>query len=255
MNKLIILTISILFFTYSHAQNNQQRVMLLADVSSSMLTQDIKPDRLQSAKQLMKAFVNSHPNVPIGLTVFAGKWKNISEPTLDHKYILSELNNLKTDTLKYSDGTSTGSALISAASCLINKPSNNSILLITDGVENGGTVSTSTATEILKYYHIRLDVIALGTNGKAPYPYTISKDSIRYIDVETYLPSKQIAEMPKTTGGFYFEVTSKQTFQNMLYKMRSPIWLKQSPAIKPSSNFRMTKERIEWLIKKVTDDK
>ena len=253
MNKDLLLAICMFFSLYTYAENHPNRIMLLVDMSSSMLTQDIKPDRLQSAKQLMKTFIKSHPTTPIGITAFAGEWENLSEPTLDHKYILSLLNKLELDSLQYSDGTATGSALICAASCLVNKQSNNAILLITDGVTNCGNLSTSTALDILKYYHIRLDVIAIGTNGKATYPYKVSKDSIQQVTLDTQLDSKRISKMAKSTGGFYFEVTSLQTFQNVLNKMKSPMPMKQSSNLPPSANFRMSKERIEWVIKKITE--
>lgn len=253
MNRLITLAIVVLFAFNIHAENVPERVMLIVDVSNSMLTQDIQPDRLQSAKKIMEAFVNKHPNTHIGLTVFAGKWKNLASPSLEHKQILSYLTKLKPDSLQYGDGTATGSALISAASCLINHKSNNSILLITDGIENGGTLSTSTATEILKYYHIKLNVIALGTNGKARYPFTNStNDSIDYAYVKTQLDSKRLSKMARTTGGVYFEINSKPTYQNALNTIGNSLWLKPSPYIKPSDTFHMTKEKIEWLIKEIT---
>lgn len=247
MNKLI-LVLGVLLCTIPslQAQNIEKKVMLVMDVSTTMLMQDILPDRFQKSKDLARLFINEHPDLAIGITVFAGDSKNICAPTKDHTLLQSHLESIKMNELK--DGTATGSALLTAASCL--KERGGTILLITDGPENCGTVSVSTAIEILKYFHIKLNVIGLGTNGMAPYPIENTTGEVEIVSAPTSIDSEYLSKMAKTTGGNYFEISSEADYATVIGKYKKPMWLETPRGIKVSNDFHLTEEVIQWVIDK-----
>lgn len=247
MNKLIFIC-GVLFYTFSSlkAQGTNEKVMLVMDLSTSMLAQDILPDRFQRSKDLACAFLDEYPNASIGITIFAGSWENVCMPVKDHKFLRSYLKEMKTG--KLTDGTAIGSALLMAAHCL--KEGGGTIILITDGMENCGTVSTSTAIEILKHYHIKLNVIGLGTNGVAPYPVEMLKGKVELIDMPTSIDHKYLSKITNATGGLYYGVSSIADYQKVIKDYQKPVWLEAPQGIKVSDDFHLTEKVIQWLINK-----
>lgn len=249
MNKIVAI-IGIFLFTVIgnlKADGNERKVMLVLDMSTSMLAKDIAPNRLARCKDLARIFIEQHPGIPIGITAFAGVWKDICIPRTDHNAVQSHLKALSTGILK--DGTAIGPALLSAASFLTG--TGGTIILITDGVENCGTVSTSTAIEILKHYNIKLNVIGIGSNGMVPFPYQ-TPEGEKIIDVKMTFDQKYLSKIATDTGGKYYGVSSVQDFINMLHELDKPTWLDIPQGIKASANCHMTEEVMKWAIKRVT---
>ncbi|WP_294608368.1 VWA domain-containing protein [uncultured Bacteroides sp.] len=249
MNRTIGI-LGILLFTIIgnlRADGNERKVMLVLDISSSMLAKDIAPNRLARCKDLARIFIEQHPDVPIGITAFAGVWEDICIPRTDHNTVQSHLKSLRTGRLK--DGTAIGSALLSAASFLTG--TGGTIILITDGVENCGTVSTSTAIEILKHYNIKLNVIGIGINGMVPFPYQ-TPEGEKIINVKMTFDPKYLSEIATATGGRYYGVSSIQDFLNMLHELDKPTWLELPQGVRASEDCHMTEEVMKWVIKRVT---
>ena len=128
-------------------------IMLTMDISASMLTEDVFPNRMEVAKEVASEFISSRPSDNIGLTIFAGEAFTQCPMTLDHAALLNLLHNVRTDLVTnglMQDGTAIGLGLA------------NSVSLLTDGSNNVGSISPMTAATIAKKFGIRVYTIGLG---------------------------------------------------------------------------------------------
>ena len=135
-------------------------IMLVMDVSTSMLAEDLKPNRIEAAKQVASEFVVGRPNDNIGLTIFAGESFTQCPMTTDHTSLLNLLQNVRTDIAArglIEDGTAIGMGLANAVSRLKeSKAKSKVVILLTDGSNNRGDISPMTAAEIAKSLGIRV---------------------------------------------------------------------------------------------------
>ena len=135
-------------------------IMLAMDVSTSMLAEDLKPNRMEAAKNVAAEFIAGRPNDNIGLTIFAGEAFTQCPMTTDHASLLSLLQNTRTDIAArglIEDGTAIGMGLTNAVSRLKeSKAKSRVVILLTDGSNNRGDISPMTAAEIAKSLGIRV---------------------------------------------------------------------------------------------------
>ena len=148
-------------------------IMLAMDISTSMLAEDLKPNRLEAAKQVAAEFINGRPNDNIGLTIFAGEAFTQCPLTVDHGVLLNLFSSVSCEMIyrgMIEDGTAIGMGLANAVTRLKDsKAKSKVVILLTDGVNNRGELSPLTAAEIAKQFGIRVYTIGVGTNGTAPY--------------------------------------------------------------------------------------
>ena len=148
-------------------------IMLAIDISTSMLTQDLNPNRIEAAKNVAAAFIVDRPNDNIGLTVFAGEAFTQCPLTTDHASLLNLLKNVRPDlaaTGLISDGTAIGMGLANAISRLKDsKAKSKVVILLTDGANNMGDISPLTAAQIAKSLGIRVYTIGVGSKRVAAY--------------------------------------------------------------------------------------
>ena len=148
-------------------------IMLAIDISTSMLTQDLNPNRIEAAKNVAAAFITDRPNDNIGLTVFAGEAFTQCPLTTDHASLLNLLKNVRPDlaaTGLISDGTAIGMGLANAISRLKDsKAKSKVVILLTDGANNMGDISPLTAAQIAKSLGIRVYTIGVGSKRVAAY--------------------------------------------------------------------------------------
>ena len=140
-------------------------IMLAMDVSTSMLAEDLKPNRIEAAKQVAADFIIGRPNDNIGLTIFAGEAFTQCPMTTDHTSLLNLLHNVRTDIAQHliEDGTAIGMGLANAVSRLKeSKAKSKVVILLTDGSNNRGDLSPMTAAEIAKSFGIRVYTIGVG---------------------------------------------------------------------------------------------
>lgn len=134
--------------------------MLAVDVSTSMLAEDLKPNRLEAAKQVASEFIAGRPNDNIGLTIFAAEAFTQCPMTTDHAVLLNLFHGIKTDMAQrgmIQDGTAVGMGIANAVSRLKDsKAKSKVIILLTDGTNNAGDISPLTAAEIAKSFGIRV---------------------------------------------------------------------------------------------------
>ena len=183
-------------------------IVMAMDVSGSMLARDLKPDRLTAAKNVASDFVKGRPGDRMGLVIFSGESFTQVPLTTDHGVMLNMLAEMKNGLID--DGTAIGDGLATAISRLKDSEAiSKVVILLTDGMNNAGSVDPYTAAEIAKLYGIRVYTIGVGSYGTAPYPVqTPFGTQIQQMKVE--IDEKLLASVAGMTGGKYFRATSNQ---------------------------------------------
>lgn len=186
-------------------------IVLAMDVSTSMLAEDLKPNRIEAAKDVAHEFISGRPNDNIGLTIFAGEAFTQCPMTTDRKSLLNMLNNIRTDIAArgyISDGTAVGMGLANAISRLKDsKTKSKVVILLTDGSNNRGEISPLTAAQMAKSFGIRVYTIAVGTNGIAPYP-TIVSGTVQYMNVKADVDTETLMKIASSTDGNFYRATN-----------------------------------------------
>ena len=190
-------------------------IMLATDVSTSMLAMDLKPNRIEAAKEVAAQFVSSRKNDNIGLTIFAGESFTQCPLTIDHAVMLNMLNAVKCDIALngiIEDGTAIGMGIANGVSRLKDsKAKSKVIILLTDGSNNSGEISPEAAAEIAKEFGVRIYTIAVGTNSDtAPFPYG---DQIINVPVE--IDENTLRNIAEITNGKYYRATSKESLSEI----------------------------------------
>jgi Ca-activated chloride channel family protein len=184
--------------------------MLAMDVSTSMLAEDLKPNRLEAAKQVAADFINGRPNDNIGLTVFAGQSFTQSPLTVDHAVLLnlfSSVNCSMATNGVIEDGTAIGLGLANAVNRIKDSQAKSKvIILLTDGSNNRGDIAPLTAAEIAKKFGVRVYTIAVGKHGMAPYPFQ-TPFGIQYQNVPVEIDEEVLQQIAQMTGGSFFRAT------------------------------------------------
>ncbi|WP_302609614.1 VWA domain-containing protein [uncultured Bacteroides sp.] len=188
-------------------------IMLAIDVSTSMLAEDLKPNRLEAAKDVAAEFINGRPNDNIGITLFAGETFTQCPLTVDHVVLLDMIHNIKCGLIE--DGTAVGMGIANAVTRLKDsKAKSKVIILLTDGTNNKGDISPMTAAEIAKSFGIRVYTIGVGTNGMAPYPYPVG-NTVQYVNMPVEIDEKTLTQIAGTTDGNYFRATSNSKLKEV----------------------------------------
>lgn len=196
-------------------------IMLCMDVSTSMLAEDLKPNRIEAAKKVAMEFIVGRPNDNIGLTLFAGEAYTQCPMTVDHSVLLNLLDGMRVDMAQrgfIEDGTAIGMGIANAITRLKDsKAKSKIIILLTDGTNNRGQISPNTAADIAKSMGIRVYTIGVGTNGEAPYPMLVG-GRIEYVNVPVEIDSESLASIASKTNGEFYRATNTQKLQE-IYKM------------------------------------
>ena len=188
-------------------------IMLALDISTSMLAEDLKPNRLEAAKEVATQFINGRPYDNIGVTLFAGESFTQCPLTVDHAVLLNLISQAECGMIE--DGTAVGMGIANAVSRL--KDSNGIskvIILLTDGTNNMGDISPLTAAEIAKSFGIRVYTIGVGTNGTAPYPYPVG-GTIQYINVPVEIDEGTLTQIANVADGLYYRATSNSKLKEV----------------------------------------
>ena len=186
-------------------------IMLSMDISGSMLAQDLKPNRLEAAKDVAASFINGRPNDNIGLVVFAAESFTQCPLTTDHTVLLNLFKDIQPGIIQ--DGTSIGLGLANAVSRIKDSQAKSKvIILLTDGVNNAGEIAPVTASEIAKTFGVRVYTIGVGTQGEAPYPFQTAF-GIQYQNVPVEIDEPTLKQIAATTGGQYFRATDNASLK------------------------------------------
>lgn len=190
-------------------------IMLVMDLSSSMLARDFTPDRLEVSKTVASQFVNKRPYDRIGLAVFSGEAFTQCPLTTDHRILKEFLSNLRCGILE--DGTAIGMGLATGVNRLKDSEAvSKVVILLTDGVNNSGYIKPITAVQIATQFNIKVYTIGIGSIGKAVTPTSlISKGRYKFELASVEIDEELLKEIAEMTGGAYFRATSKEGLEEI----------------------------------------
>lgn len=190
-------------------------IVMAMDISTSMLAEDFRPNRLEAAKDVAKDFIRGRSTDRIGLVVFSGESFTQCPLTTDHGVLLTLIDEVKSGMIE--DGTAIGDGLGTAVNRLKESQAiSKVIILLTDGENNRGFIDPLSAAEIAKVYNLRVYTIGIGTIGTAPYPFD-TPFGIQYQQVEVRIDEKLLGQIADMTGGKYFRATNKSKLED-IYK-------------------------------------
>lgn len=205
-------------FTISQDRDDTKGVdiMLAVDVSLSMLSKDLSPDRLTALKAIAVQFVEKRPNDRIGVVTYSAEAFTKVPVTSDHQVVINELNNLSTSELI--PGTAIGEGLSVAVNHLRNsKAKSKIIILMTDGVNNvENAIPPILAAQLAKDNNIKVYSIGVGTNGFALMPTEVDIfGDLVFSETEVKIDEPILKEIAELTGGKYFRATSNNSLEEV----------------------------------------
>lgn len=211
--KLIAIVLIIIAIARPQSSLNRQDIsiegidiVLAVDVSGSMLARDFSPDRLEASKEVAMEFIDGRPNDRIGLVIFSGETFTQCPLTSDHAVLKTLFQDIKSGMIE--DGTAIGDGLATAVNRLkTSKAISKVVILLTDGVNNMGSLDPLSAAEIAKLFGIRIYTIGVGTTGMAPYPVQ-TPFGIQLQNMEVKIDETLLREVSRLTDGKYFRATS-----------------------------------------------
>ena len=193
----------------AHTDTEGIDIMLSIDVSGSMLARDFKPDHITAAKEVAGAFIADRYGDRIGLVAFAGEAFTQSPLTTDQGTLQTLLSRIRSGLIE--DGTAIGNGLATAINRLRESDAKSKvIILLTDGVNNRGSITPMTAAEIAKAQGMRVYTIGVGTEGMAPYPALDMFGQMTFVQQKVEIDEKTLTTIAEMTGGRYFRVTDKE---------------------------------------------
>ncbi|WP_278574983.1 vWA domain-containing protein [Alloprevotella tannerae] len=224
-----ILTFACIIFALARPQTHNAlssketegiNIMMVIDVSTSMLTPDLPPSRIETAKQVAYEFINNRPDDNIGLTVFGGEAYTQCPLTTDHSALLNMFKQVNCDLQKegvISPGTAIGMGLSSAVSHLEQSKSKSKvIILLTDGENNAGEISPLTAAEMAKRLGIRIYTISVGTDAAVNQPVATLPNGETYeAAIKQNTDPKTLEAIANSTGGKFYQARSKAKLRNI----------------------------------------
>lgn len=186
-------------------------IVISIDISSSMLAEDIKPNRLIAAKEVAADFIEKRLSDRIGINVFARESFTVVPPTLDYALISSLIGTIDIGMVR--DGTAIGMGLATAINRLRDSNTESKvIILLTDGMNNSGEIDPVTAGEMASTFGIRVYTIGIGSRGTAPYPIDDPIFGRRYQNVPVEIDEEMLQHIAEITGGRYWRATDLEEF-------------------------------------------
>lgn len=194
-------------------------IILCIDVSGSMTAEDFTPSRMEAAKQVAENFVNNRPNDRIGIVIFSGESFTQCPLTTDHAVLINQIEQIRNGLLE--DGTAIGSGLATSVDRLrSSKAKSKVVILLTDGINNGGLIDPATALEIAKAFKVKVYTIGVGTNGYAPTPVSTPMGIVMQ-NGKVEIDEKLLNNIAEQTGGKYFRATGNKSLDSIYSQIDS----------------------------------
>ncbi|MBR1387148.1 MAG: VWA domain-containing protein [Alloprevotella sp.] len=211
--------------THSSLTNKETEgidILLAVDISTSMLTPDLQPSRIEAAKKMALEFINSRPNDRIGLVLFGGEAFLQCPLTTDHATLLSMFQNI---TCRWQEagiiapGTAIGMGISSSISHLqTSQAKSKVVILLTDGENNAGEISPLTAAEMAQQSDVRIYTILVGTNGVTNQAVAVLPNGEVYsAPIDTSVDPSTLKEIARLTGGLFYAADSNDRLRD-IYK-------------------------------------
>ena len=216
-------------------------IAMVLDTSTSMLAEDLKPNRIDAAKEVINNFIKGRTSDRIGLVVFARQAFTQCPLTIDYRVLRNLLSQVKAGMIE--DGTAIGNAIADGVNRLKDsKAKSKIIILLTDGMNNAGEIDPLTAAHIAKTFGIRIYTVGVGTRGQAPYPVQ-TPFGTRYQMIPADIDEGMLQKIADITGGAYFRATDTKTLEDIYHKIDKL----EKTRVEVTSN-RQTKELFyDWL--------
>ena len=191
-------------------------IVMAIDISSSMLAQDLKPNRLSSLKRVASSFIDDRISDRIGLVIYAGESYTKTPITSDRAIVKNALQDIRYDGI-IEDGTAIGMGLATAVNRLKDSRAKSKvIILLTDGVNNSGFIDPKIASELAVEYQIKTYTIGLGSNGTARAPVGILPNGkFQYGLTKVEIDEALLKTIAKNTGGLYFRATDNKKLEEI----------------------------------------
>jgi Ca-activated chloride channel family protein len=232
--------------TLTHTEASGIDIMLALDVSPSMLAEDFtiggeRVNRLEAVKKVTEEFIAARPNDRIGIVAFAGRPYLVSPLTLDHDWLLQNLERLKIGLVE--NGTAIGSAIASSANRLRDRESKSRIVvLLTDGDNNAGKISPATAAEAARALGIKVYAIGAGTRGFAPMPVPFGGRTI-YQNVQVNVDEETLQQIAKLTDAQYYRATDTKSLAQIFEAID-----KLEKSTVELSQYKEVRELFPWFV-------
>ena len=189
-------------------------IVLVLDISSSMLAEDLEPNRIDAARQVAADFVSGRRNDRIGLVVFAGQAFTQVPLTLDYGVVRELMDELEVGMVE--DGTAVGMGLATAIKRLNESVAESKVVvLLTDGRNNRGEIDPLTAAQMAQALGVRVYTIGAGSRGTARVPVDDPVLGRRYATVRVDVDEETLAEVASTAGGRYFRATDTESLASI----------------------------------------
>jgi len=202
-------------------------IMLVLDVSGSMLTKDFsiggeQATRLDAVREVTRKFIEARPNDRIGMIAFGTQPYVVSPMTLDHDWLLQNLERVRIGLVE--ENTAIGSAMAAAGNRLNDKRSKSrATVLLTDGDNNAGKIPPNAAAQALKTLHIKFYAIGIGTNGIAPVPaagpgghaLTDPLGNIVYVKGRVSFNESGLKEIARIADGKFYRASDTKSLEEI----------------------------------------
>jgi Ca-activated chloride channel family protein len=234
--------------TLSEVEASGIDIMLALDVSGSMIAEDFtiggeRASRIEVVKQVTTKFIEARPNDRIGMMAFASRPYLVSPLTLDHDWLLRNLERVRLGLVE--DGTAIGSAIASCTSRLIERKDSKSriVVLLTDGDNNSGKISPLTAAEAAKALGVKVYTIGAGTNGYAPMPMQDVFGRKVYQNVKVDVDEDTLKKIADATNAKFYRATDTKSLEHIYEEIdrleKSTVEMKQ---------YKRYRDLFPWLL-------
>ena len=188
-------------------------IILCIDVSGSMTAQDFTPNRMEAAKRVASEFVDQRSTDRIGIVIFSGESFTQCPLTTDNAVLKSQIEQIRNGLLE--DGTAIGSGLATSVDRLRTSTAKSKVvILLTDGINNGGLIDPGTAKEIAKRFNVKVYTIGVGTDGYAPTPVSTPMGIVMQNE-KVAIDEKLLTNIAAETGGRYFRAKDNASLKNI----------------------------------------
>ncbi len=199
--------------SWSETKTEGIDISICLDISTSMKAMDFNPNRLEASKDVASEFINGRPEDRFAVVAFAGESFTVCPLTSDRAVAVKQLNGLEFGMIE--DGTAIGMGLATSVNRLKDSEAvSKVIILLTDGVNNQGTIGPATAADIAMEYGIRVYTIGVGTQGMAQYPVQ-TQFGTRMAQVQVEIDEEVLREIADKTGGKYFRATDNKKLSSI----------------------------------------
>ena len=233
--------------TLSRVEASGIDVILAIDVSRSMFAEDFiiggqRANRLDAVKQVTQKFIEGRPHDRIGIVCFAGRPYLVSPLTLDHDWLLQNLERIRIGLVE--DGTAIGSAIASASNRLKDREAKSKlIVLLTDGDNNAGKITPPTAAEAAAALGIKIYAIGAGTRGYAPIPVQDAFGRTVYRNIKVEVNEPMLKEIATVANGKFYRATDAESLDRIYTEIDQ---LEKSTV--ELSQYKQYRELFPWFV-------